>query len=45
MNYRVLVYQLDTIYSPFKDPVKILASPNAARTGGGAESVGHLQGR
>ncbi|KAI8883453.1 WD40 repeat-like protein [Backusella circina FSU 941] len=38
MNYRVLVFQLDTIYSPFKDPIKTLASPNAARTGGGAES-------
>jgi len=39
MNYKINVYTLDTITSPFKDPVKILTSHNAARTGGGAESV------
>ncbi|KAI8642256.1 WD40-repeat-containing domain protein [Parasitella parasitica] len=38
MNYKIHVYTLDTITSPFKDPVKILVSENAARTGGGAES-------
>ncbi|CAO0801635.1 unnamed protein product [Mucor circinelloides] len=38
MNYKINVYTLDTITSPFKDPVKILTSHNAARTGGGAES-------
>jgi hypothetical protein len=39
MNYRVQVYTLDTIDSPFKDPVQTLASPNAQRIGGGSESV------
>ncbi|KAL7311762.1 hypothetical protein PS15m_009483 [Mucor circinelloides] len=38
MNYKINVYTLDTITSPFKDPVKVLTSHNAARTGGGAES-------
>lgn len=39
MNYRVEVYTLDTIDSPFKDPVRTLASPDARRTGGLSESV------
>lgn len=39
MNYKIHVYTLDTITSPFKDPIKTLASVNATRTGGGAESV------
>ncbi|KAI9481336.1 MAG: hypothetical protein EXX96DRAFT_566294 [Benjaminiella poitrasii] len=38
MNYKVHVYTLDTIDSPFKEPTKILASPNALNTGGGSES-------
>ncbi|KAL9555244.1 hypothetical protein MBANPS3_002455 [Mucor bainieri] len=38
MNYKIHVYTLDTINSPFKDPVKTLTSDSAARTGGGAES-------
>lgn len=39
MNYKIHVYTLDTITSPFKDPIKTLASVNATRTDGGAESV------
>ena len=39
MNYKIHVYTLDTINSPFKDPIKILASDTAARTGGSTESV------
>ncbi|GAN06934.1 hypothetical protein MAM1_0141c06424 [Mucor ambiguus] len=38
MNYKIYVYTLDTINSPFKDPVKTLTSDSAARTGGGTES-------
>ncbi|KAG0169970.1 hypothetical protein DFQ28_003342 [Apophysomyces sp. BC1034] len=38
VDYRVLVYTIDNIYSPFKEPKKILESPNAARVGGGLES-------
>ncbi|CAO3638913.1 unnamed protein product [Mucor fragilis] len=38
MNYKIHVYTLDTINSPFKDPVKTLTSESAARTGGGTES-------
>ncbi|KAF1800581.1 hypothetical protein FB192DRAFT_1381419 [Mucor lusitanicus] len=38
MNYRIHVYTLDTISSPFKDPIKTLTSESAARTGGGTES-------
>lgn len=39
MNYRIKVYVLETISSPFKDPVKTLASPTASELGAGAESV------
>jgi hypothetical protein len=39
MNYRVNVYTIDTAYSPFKDPHKILISPGARQTGGASESV------
>jgi hypothetical protein len=39
MNYRVNVYTVDTIFSPFKTPTKTLVSPNARQVGGGSESV------
>lgn len=39
MNYRVNVYTLDTIFSPFKETMKVLVSPHARQTGGGSESV------
>ncbi|KAI7902160.1 uncharacterized protein BX663DRAFT_511920 [Cokeromyces recurvatus] len=38
MNYKVHVYTLDTMSSPFKEPTKVLASPNALNTNGGSES-------
>ncbi|GAA5815136.1 hypothetical protein MFLAVUS_008642 [Mucor flavus] len=38
MNYRVTVYTLDTIFSPFKEATKVLVSPHARQIGGGSES-------
>ncbi|PHZ08887.1 WD40 repeat-like protein [Rhizopus microsporus ATCC 52813] len=53
VNYRIHVYTLDAMSSPFKDPVRTLASPQALNTGGGPESphiinaikVGNMLGR
>lgn len=39
VDYRVFVYTIDNMYSPFKEPKKIIASPDALSTGGGLESV------
>ncbi|KAI9271991.1 WD40-repeat-containing domain protein [Sporodiniella umbellata] len=38
INYKILVYALENISAPFKDPIKTLASPQAANIGGGSES-------
>ncbi|KAI8997026.1 WD40-repeat-containing domain protein [Pilobolus umbonatus] len=38
MNYRILVYILDTIHSPFKCPIKTLACSHSIEAGGGADS-------
>ncbi|KAI8389355.1 hypothetical protein BD560DRAFT_320043, partial [Blakeslea trispora] len=38
INYRLQVYELDTIISPFKEPIKTLISPNATADLGNIES-------
>ncbi|KAI8355072.1 WD40-repeat-containing domain protein [Choanephora cucurbitarum] len=53
INYRLQVYELDTIISPFKEPIKTLVSPNATADLGNIESpfvinaikLGHLLGQ
>ncbi|OBZ86125.1 putative WD repeat-containing protein C27B12.05 [Choanephora cucurbitarum] len=38
INYRLQVHELDTIISPFKEPIKTLVSPNATADLGNIES-------